>query len=427
MNDYKEQNGKDMVAEIISVGTELLLGDTVNTNAAFLSRELAALGISVFTQTVVGDNPQRLLKAYDQAFERGADLIITIGGLGPTEDDITKEIAAEYFDYPLILHEPAWESITQIFKKINPNQQITSNNQKQAMIPEGSHVFLNPNGTAPGIYMEKDNKKFIMLPGPPNELIPMFLELVAPFLKKQTNKILVSKVLKIAGMGESMVEHRIKDVLNGQKNPTIAPYAKTAEVWLRVTAYASDEAEAISLIKPVTKQLRDILGEVIYGEDEDSLESVAIAMLKERGMTIALAESCTGGLLCAKLINQPGVSEVLLEGITAYANESKVKRLGVDEALITAHGAVSHEVAAAMAEGAAKYSGADVSLSVTGIAGPAGGSKEKPVGRVYIGLYIRGKPTRTKELNITGDRMKVRSRAVINALDFLRLSLMEDE
>ena len=416
-----------MTAEIISVGTELLLGDIVNTNAAFLSRELAKLGISVFTQTVVGDNPQRLERAYRQAFERGADLVIAGGGLGPTEDDITKEIAAEYLGRPLVLDEATWEKIQRMFAKIHPNQQITPNNQKQALIPEGSHIFPNSNGTAPGICMEDNGRMIILLPGPPNELEPMFLEKAVPFLRSKSQTVLVSKVLKVAGVGESMVEHRIKALLDAQDNPTIAPYAKTSEVWLRITASAACEEKAYNMIAPVSAKLYGILGHAIYGEDDDTLEGVAAHLLKERGFILACAESCTGGMLTARLVNHPGISDVLQEGVTAYANEAKVRRLGVNEDLIARCGAVSAEVAAAMAEGVSRSGNnpdITVGLSTTGIAGPGGGTADKPVGRVYLGLYIPGLGIKTKELTLTGDRTKIRNRATVAALDFLRLSFL---
>ena len=420
-----------MTAEIISVGTELLLGDTVNTNAAFLGRELAKLGISVFTQSVVGDNPKRLMHAYSQAFERGADLIVATGGLGPTEDDITKEIAAEYFDIPLELHEPSWEEMQKLWAKMRISLPVSTGNKKQAMLPVGCVVLPNPNGTAPGVYMEKDGKKFILLPGPPNELEPMFLQQVVPLLRKMSDMVLVSKTLKVVGIGESAVEEKIKELIDSQDNPTIAPYAKTAEVHLRITASASCEDNARDMIAPVAAQLRDILGSAIYGEDDDTLESVVTDLLKERGLSLSCAESCTGGLVIAKLVNHPGVSEVLREGIVAYANDAKVQRLNVSEDLIKQHGAVSAEVAEAMACGIATISGTNVGISTTGVAGPGGGTEDKPVGLVYLGLYIDkrdGSPAiyRTKELALTGDRMKVRSRATVSVLDFLRLALLEE-
>ena len=424
-----------MIAEILSVGTELLLGDTINTNAAFLGRELAKLGISVYTQTVVGDNPKRLMRAYSQAFERGADMVITIGGLGPTEDDITKEVAAEYFDQPLVLHEPSWKYMQDLWAKMRPSLPIAKNNKKQAMLPEGCVVLSNPNGSAPGVYMEKDNKKIVMLPGPPNELVPMFLNMVAPLLREMSDTVLISKTLKVVGIGESAVEEQIKSLINSQDNPTIAPYAKTAEVHLRITASAKNEEEARELIAPVTKELYNILGTAIYGEDDDTLESVVAGLLKEKGFTLSCAESCTGGLVTAKLINHPGVSDVLHEGVVTYANEAKMHRLGVSEEILKEHGAVSAQTAAAMAEGVASsmvddstsgssiVSDSSVGLSTTGIAGPGGGTEDKPVGLVYLGLHVPGKGTQTKKLTLTGDRMKIRERATIAALDFLRLTL----
>ena len=413
-----------MVAEIISVGTELLLGDTVNTNAAFLGRELAKLGISVFTQTVVGDNPKRLMRAYTSAFERGADLIIATGGLGPTEDDITKEVAAEYFDLPLILHQPAWEAMQQLFAKIHPTLPIAANNKKQAMLPVGCHVLSNPNGSAPGVYMEKNKKMMVLLPGPPNELEPMFLQQVVPLLRKMSQTVFVSKTLKVVGVGESLIEEQIKDLIDGQDNPTIAPYAKTAEVWLRVTASANNENEAQKMIDPVALKLREILGKAVFGEDDDTLEKVVADLIKERGLTLACAESCTGGMVVSKLVNHPGISEVLQEGIVAYSNKAKIARLNVGEEMLNRYGAVSPQIAAAMAEGVARTSGADIGISTTGIAGPGGGTRDKPQGRVYLGLYIAGKGTKTKELTLVGDRMKVRARAAVAALNYLRLNLI---
>ena len=431
-----------MTAEIISVGTELLLGDTVNTNAAFLGRELAKLGVSVFTQTVVGDNAKRLMHAYTQAFERGADTVIAIGGLGPTEDDITKEVAAEYFGLPLILHEPSWEYMQELWAKMRPSLPIAANNKKQAMMPEGCVVLPNLNGSAPGVYMEKDvpsgridqqsnktsfvKQRIILLPGPPNEFEPMFLQQVKPILRKMSEVVLVSKTLKVVGIGESALEERIKSLIDSQDNPTIAPYAKTSEVHLRITASAGTVDEAKKMIEPVSQKLRDILKEAVYGEDDDTLEGVVAELLKKRGFTISCAESCTGGLVAAKLVNHPGISEVLREGIVAYANEAKIQRLNVPEDILKQHGAVSAETAAAMAEGVVKSSLANVGLSTTGIAGPGGGTADKPVGLVYLGLSIPGKKSSTRKLTITGDRLKIRQRATVSALDFLRLALMEE-
>jgi len=421
-----------MTVELIAVGTELLLGDIVNSNAAFLSRELAKLGINVFTQTVVGDNKQRLQLAIDHAFGRGADLLIICGGLGPTEDDITKEAIADYWGMEMILHEPTWQKIENIFN--NSGTYCPSNNRKQAMILEGSHVFTNPNGIAPGLcitspFKNYNDRQVILLPGPPNELIPMFQKEVEPFLRQKSDKILVSRVLKIVGIGESTVEEKIQHLIENQKNPTVAPYAKTGEVWLRITASASSESEANEKITPVVKSLYNILGEAIYGEDNDTLESVVADLLRQRGFTIACAESCTGGMLTSKLINHPGISDVLHEGVVTYSNEAKIHRLHVNEATLQQHGAVSPQVAEAMAEGVALQSyehsrDTMVGLSTTGIAGPDGGTPEKPVGLVYLGLYIPGQGACSKKLMLSGDRNKIRTRAVNAALDFLRISLI---
>ena len=291
------------------------------------------------------------------------------------------------------------------------------------MLPEDCRVLVNHNGSAPGVYMEKNGKMMVLLPGPPNELEPMFLQQVVPLLRKMSDTVLVSKTLKVVGVGESLVEEQIKDLIDSQDNPTIAPYAKTAEVWLRVTASANNESEAQKMIEPVTNELRNILGKAIFGEDDDTLEGVVANLIKERGLTISCAESCTGGMVVAKLINHPGISEVLQEGIVAYANKAKVTRLNVDEDLLKRYGAVSPQAAAAMAEGVARTSGTDIGISTTGVAGPGGATEDKPQGRVYLGLYIAGKGTKTKELTLVGDRAKVRARAAIAALNYLRLNL----
>ena len=419
-----------MTAEIISVGTELLLGDIVNTNAAFIGRKLAELGISVYRQTVVGDNYDRLMQAYTEAFNRGTDLVIATGGLGPTEDDITKEVAAEYFNVPLYLHEETWKETQELWEKLRPGEPIVPGNKKLAMLPEGAKVLPNPNGSAPGLLLQEGKKNMLLLPGPPNELHPIFLTHVVPMLKQMSQVVLVSTTLKIVGIGESLMEEQIKHLINAQTNPTIAPYAKTAEVHLRITASASCEKEAHALITPVVDELYSIFGNAIYGTDSDTLEGVIAGLLKDRGLAVACAESCTGGMVASKLINHPGVSEVFREGIVAYSNGAKIQRLGVDEKLLNKHGAVSAEVAAAMAEGVAmagqvvSVTNHLVGLATTGIAGPGGGTEEKPVGLVYLGLHVPGVGTKTKELNLTGDRLKVRERTTIAALDFLRREII---
>ena len=404
----------------MAVGTELLLGDIVNTNAQFISQELAKIGVNVYRHSVVGDNAARLKAAFAQAFEQ-ADCVIATGGLGPTDDDITRETAAEFFGLPLVLHEESWQNIQNIFNR--SGNRIPDNNIRQATLPKGCLVFHNRNGTAPGLCIEQNGKTLILLPGPPNELVPMFLEHAVPFLRSKSDTLFVSKTLKLTGVGESRAAEILKDMIDGQTNPTIAPYAKISEVWLRVTASAPDEAQAHALIASVSEEIYRRLGAFIYGEDEDSLESVVVALLKQKGWSLACAESCTGGLLTGTLVNVPGVSDILPEAFVTYSNEAKTARLGVSEEILRQHGAVSAEAAAAMAEGVMCASSASVGLSVTGIAGPDGGTPDKPVGLVYLGLAIEGQKTQTKELFLSGNRAKIRQRAVISALDFLRVNL----
>lgn len=410
-----------MRAEILSVGTELLLGDILNTNAQYISRELANLGVNVYYQTVVGDNPERLKNAYNFALSR-ADIVITTGGLGPTKDDLTKEIAAEYFNKKLVLDNNSLEEILTFFKKIN--REVSENNRKQAYFPEGCIILKNNNGTAPGCIIEENNKIAILLPGPPKEMVPMLNEGVIPYLKKFQDGTLISKVLRITGIGESSVDNLIGYIIDRQTNPTVAPYAKDNEVTLRLTAKANSEEEAYKLIVPVEKEIRDKLGDInVYGVENESVEEIVAKLLIENKLTIATAESCTGGLLAGKLINYPGISSVFLEGAVTYSNTAKINRLKVKEDTLNKFGAVSSECAAEMAEGIAKAAGTNVGVSTTGIAGPGGGTDEKPVGLVYAGIYING-VVKTKELNLVGNRQKVRDRAVASTLDWLRRELI---
>ncbi|MDR1537693.1 MAG: competence/damage-inducible protein A [Clostridiales bacterium] len=408
------------IAEILAVGTELLLGDILNTNAQFLSRELAKLGINVYYQTVVGDNPARLLEAYKTAFGR-ADVVIATGGLGPTEDDLTKETAALYFGKELALDEESWEMIAAFFRKMHANMAPT--NKKQAMMPIGSSVLKNRNGTAPGCFIEEGGKMLFLLPGPPNEAQPMYLNEVAPILRPRTERMFVSKTLKICGIGESQAEEMLKDLIDAQGNPSIAPYAKTSEVWFRITASAKNEGEAAELMKPTLDEIKKRLGRNIYGEDDESLVSVTAMLLMEKGLTLSAAESCTGGELSARLVDFPGISSVFLEGAVTYSNEAKIRRLGVKAATLEKYGAVSPQTAVEMAGGIARTSGSDIGISTTGIAGPDGGTPEKPVGLVYLGLSVKGEAS-VKELNLAGNRAKVRTRAVVSALDMIRRALL---
>lgn len=410
-----------MKAEILAVGTEILLGDIVNTNAQYIAKRLADIGIGVYHQTVVGDNEERLLKAYELAFER-ADIVIATGGLGPTKDDLTKEIGAKYFHKELILDEDSLNQIEVFFSRLN--RPIGETNKKQAYIPEGARILSNPNGTAPGCIIDENNKILVMLPGPPKEMIPMFENHVVPYIEKFSDGVLVSKVLRVVGMGESTMAEIVEDIMDKFTNPTVAPYAKDFEAILRITAKAKTKEEAEKLIIPVEKEIRNRLGDNIYSEGENTLENVVGEMLVSKNLTIATAESCTGGLLAGTLINYPGISASFMEGAITYSNEAKMKRLGVKEETLAKFGAVSEETAREMAEGIAKAANTDIGISVTGIAGPGGGTEEKPVGLVYVGLYIKGKVS-VKKFNIPRDRQYVRRRTVMTTLDWLRRELIK--
>jgi len=407
-------------AEIIAVGTELLLGDILNSNAQYLSRELAGLGIGVYYQTCVGDNADRLFSAYEIAFGR-ADIVITTGGLGPTEDDLTKETAARYFGRELVMHDETMARIEEIFS--SQGLTMIESNRKQALIPEGAQVLPNDNGTAPGILLEADGKIMIMIPGPPNELIPMFGKQVAPELAKRSGQTFVSTVMRLCGIGESSAEGRIKDLIDAQTNPTIAPYAKSFEVHFRLTAASGSREEGLAMIEPLKAELYKRFGQDIYAEDSTTMEATVCRLMAEQNLKLATAESCTGGVLASRIVDHPGASAVFLDGTITYSNDAKIARLGVKPETLEKFGAVSSETALEMAEGAARTSGADVGLSITGVAGPDGGSDEKPVGRVYIGVQAFGKSSAI-EVNLKGDRDKIRARSAAIALDFLRRTLL---
>lgn len=410
-----------MKAEIMAVGTELLLGDILNTNAQFLAQELAALGIDVYYQTVVGDNPQRLKDTIFHAFSR-VDLIITTGGLGPTEDDLTKETAAAYFGEKLVLDERALGRIRKYFDRTG--RKMTENNIKQAMVPENhGTVLYNDNGTAPGIIMEKNGKIIVMLPGPPKETIPMFQNQVKPYLAQKQEYTFLSRILRVANVGESAMETKVKDLIDAQTNPTIAPYAKDGEAILRITAKAKDAAEADRLIEPVAAALRERLGDAVYAEGETNLQTVVAEQLLAKKMTLAVAESCTGGMIASQLVEFPGISAALQEACVTYSNEAKIRRLGVKAETLEKFGAVSEQTAREMAEGIAKTSGAAIGLATTGLAGPDGGTAEKPVGLVYIALHHNGK-TIVEEHHFAGKRNVIRMRAANRALDLLRKMLL---
>lgn len=411
-----------MTVELICVGTELLLGSIVNTNAAFLAEKCAGLGLSCYFQTVVGDNEKRLSGVLETALER-SDIVILSGGLGPTEDDLTKEVAAKVCGKKLVLHEPSRQAIQQYFEK--KGTEPTDNNWKQAMLPEGCIALDNPNGTAPGVIIETKKNKVILLPGPPNELCPMFESGVRPYLEGLTNQVICSQTVKVCGIGESRAETMVKDLIDAQTNPTIATYAKTGEVHIRVTAGAENQKTAAKLIKPIVKELKRRFENAIYTTDEETtLESAVVELLRANGLTATCAESCTGGLLSARLVNVPGVSEIYKSGLVTYSNKAKRKLLGVKKATLQKYGAVSEQTAEEMAKGAATLTKADVAVAVTGIAGPDGGTKEKPVGTVYIACAVKGK-TVVKKYQFSGNRSKVREATVSEALVLMRSCILE--
>ncbi len=413
-----------MVVELISVGTELLLGNIVNTNAAYLAQKCAILGLSLYHQTVVGDNEERLSETLQTALGR-ADVVILSGGLGPTQDDLTKETAASVLEMPLVEDAHSRERIEEYFKN-SQFKIITDNNWKQAMVPKGAIVVDNDNGTAPGLIMEKKGKSVILLPGPPNELVPMFEKSIMPYLRKLQPETISSVMVKICGLGESYVETQIADLIENQSNPTIATYAKTGEVHLRVTAKAADEKEAKKLIKPMVKELKNRFGNSIYTTDENvTLEETVVNLLKEKELTLTTAESCTGGMLGARLTNVPGVSDVYKQGFITYSNRAKRKMLDVKKNTLKDYGAVSDKTAKEMAKNGAFITGSDVCVSITGIAGPGGGTPEKPVGLVYIACCYHDNIT-VNEYHFKGEREKVRENTVVRALTLLRECILEN-
>ena len=405
-----------MTAEILCVGTELLLGEVVNTNASYIAKKLAENGINVFHQGVIGDNVSRLKKELELCFSR-SDILIMTGGLGPTFDDLTKETVAEYFGVGMEMHQPSLEHIENFFKGIN--HVMTENNKKQAMMPIGATVFHNDNGTAPGLAITKNGKTVIMMPGPPREMQPMMDEKVIPYLQQYTDSVLVSSNVHVFGLGESRAEDMLKDYMMSMTNPTIAPYAKTGEMYLRVTAKAKNKEKAYELLNPVIKELKDKLGKFVYGIDIPDLQTAVYLALKENNLTLSTAESCTGGLISKMMTDISGASDVFMGGVCTYANKAKTDILGVKEETLQKYGAVSAKTAMEMALGAKKVFGTDIAIATTGIAGPTGGTDEKPVGLVYVGIAYKDKVFSEKLMlfrNYKNPRDVIRQSAALNAL-----------
>ena len=405
--------------EILSVGTELLLGSIVNSDAQALSRELTSLGLNVLYHSVVGDNPGRLRAAVELAKSR-ADVIVTTGGLGPTCDDLTKQTLAECFGKQLVFHPECAEGIRCFFARMG--KEMTDNNLQQAYLPEGCTVLDNAWGTAPGCAFEADGTYVVMLPGPPRECLPMFRERAMPWLARLSEGVIRSRTLRVFGLGESAVEAMLRDRMNELTNPTLAPYAKEGEVELRITAKADSPAAADALIAPVEAEVRALLGGLVYGADVSGLEQVVLGGLRERGLTLGTAESCTGGLIAKRITDVPGSASVFMGGVVSYHCEVKAGVLGVSQALLDEKGAVCAEVAKEMAQGARKVLGCDVAVSATGVAGPDPDDRGNPVGLVFTALATPD-GVWVKELNLASQsarRDRTRNLAANHALDMVR-------
>ncbi len=407
---------KSYNTEILSVGTELLLGHVTNTDARDVSELLSKIGVNVRWHTVVGDNPVRLRECVEIAKSR-ADVIITTGGLGPTCDDLTKKVLAEAFGLELKRNEAEYQGL---YDYIRPDREFTPNNFAQADLPEGCTVFHNDWGTAPGCAFEAQGKIVVMLPGPPGECVPMFKACAIPYLQKLSDELIVSHSLRIFGMGESTVDQIFRDEMNEMTNPSMAPYAKECDCLLQVTAKAKSERDAEAMIRPVMAHVREKLGDVVYGEDVETLEEAVLQILKQRPATFAAAESCTGGDIARRFTELPGASAFFLGGVVSYTNGVKAGVLGVDPVLIEEKGAVSYEVAKAMAERVRAITGADIGLGVTGLAGPDGDGVHE-VGTVFVSMAVEGK-TWVRELHLGAFRTRsfIRRMAGNHLFDMMR-------
>ena len=408
-------------AEIVTIGTEMLLGDLVDTNTAWISRRLAALGVGVYRHTTVGDNSERIVGALREAASR-CDLVVTTGGLGPTSDDLTNECLSVLTGRELVEYPEAREHVDYKFAQFG--REPSPSNYKQALFPKGTQLIPNPLGTAMGALLEWEGTLFATLPGVPSEMKRMFGETLEPLVRDRSDGAIVSKTLHFAGLGESALAEKVQEFLDAT-DPTVAPLASQGKVRLRITTRAATQEEAERKIAPVEKEILSRLGDYFFGEDDETLEGAVARLLKERDVTLALAESCTGGLLAKRLTDLPGSSAFFVEGLVTYSNESKERLLGVPKDLLIEHGAVSGPVARAMAEGARKIAGADYGLSVTGIAGPEGGTEEKPVGLVYVGISgPDGTDAEKVDLSAWArSRGAIRERSANRAFDLLRLRL----
>ena len=372
-----------MKTAILSVGTEILFGQIVNTNTVYLSQQMNMLGFDVMYHYTVGDNPKRVEEMIDLAFQ-DCDLILTTGGLGPTQDDLTKEVACKALDDTLVMMDDVLEEITKYFKTLG--REMTENNKKQAIMPSRATVFHNDAGTAPGFALEKDGKYIICMPGPPREMKRMFQKSVVPFLQSMIDGALYYRQIRFFGIGESMLETQLLDLIDNQTDPTLATYAKEGECSLRIASKRATEEEAEHAVDEMLEMVKERVGHYIYSCDDEELAQVVADRLMEQGLTLSSAESCTGGMFASTMTDIPGISQCFDRGLVTYSNQAKMEELGVSAGTLEKFGAVSEETALEMVEGLKRVSGSDVCISVTGIAGPGGGSEEKPVGLVYIGF-----------------------------------------
>lgn len=415
-----------MNAEILCVGTELLHGDIVNTNAPYISKKLAEIGIDVHYQSVVGDNPERMREGFHIGFSR-ADIVICTGGLGPTKDDITKDILADFFQLEMVYDENSFEHLKNMYLRFRKD--MPANNMRQTYFPKGTKILKNENGTANAcILREKtDNGQYkigILLPGPPKEMEPLMESQVIPYLKQFSKDVVYGVKIVVMNLGESAAEEMIMDIIDNQTNPTIAPYASAGKVTFRVTAKAESKEKCIILIEPVKVELLKRFGSNAYEIESGKVEDKTAEVLLAKNLTIAIAESCTGGMVSSRLISYPGISKVFKEAFIVYSNEAKINTLHVKKETLDKYGAVSEETAKEMAIGAAKVAGTDIGVSTTGIAGPDGGTEEKPVGLVFICVYYNGE-FNVLRINATGNRDTVRERAATSVLDLIRSSIEE--
>ena len=411
-----------MKTALLSVGTEILMGQITNTNSVFLSKELNDLGHDVLYHHTVGDNSERLADTLDLLF-RDCDLIITTGGLGPTQDDLTKETVCSYMEDELVLDEEWLEIMTGMFERMG--REMTENNLKQAYVPSRAVVYNNPHGTAPGFCLENKGKYIICLPGPPREMKELFELYAKPFLESRADSVIVYHSIRTFGIGESQLETSLLDLIEGQTDPTIATYAKENESYVRIASKRKTRAEAEAAIEEMAVKVRERIGKYIYSESDEDLWNVVVDKLRDKGLTLSAAESCTGGLFAKTITDIPGASDVFDCSIVTYSNRAKVQELGVSEETLEKYGAVSEQTAREMVIGIAEASGSDICVSVTGIAGPGGGSEEKPVGTIYAGLWVKGK-TEVKKMMIrdTGRQFN-RHRAMLTMLGMINKALDE--